>query len=277
MSAPLLRLTGLRAGYAARDGERRVLEGLDLSIDAGEMVALLGPNGSGKTTLLRVIAGTVRRSAGEIELLGRSIDEWSRVDLARSVALVPQSLELPSGFRVSEVVTMGRTPHGRRWFSWEADDRRAVAEALRDADAESLADRPVTELSGGEKQRVLVALALAQEPMLLLMDEPTTHLDVAHAPALLARLSALRERRAVTVVVVLHDLVLAGMWGARVVLLEGGRVAADGPPGQVLRPDLVRRAYGVAVEEVRTERGRRIVVPHFPSSAVGDGARRRAG
>ena len=262
-----MRLTAVDAGYRAAGGERRVLERVDLELQRGEMVAMLGANGSGKTTLLGVMAGTIRPTAGTIELFGRPIGTWSRAEIARSVAVLPQSLELPAGFRVSEVVAMGRTPHSGRWFGWQPDDERAVADALRDADAESLVDRPVTELSGGERQRVLVALALAQEPKLLLMDEPTTHQDVAHATWLLASVSRLRHVRGVTVVVVLHDLVLAGMWAPRVIVLDSGHITADGPPDKALRPEVVRRAYGVAVETVVTEAGRRILVPHLPTLA----------
>lgn len=264
MTDPVVRMAAVAAGYRTASGERHVLESVDLELRRGEMAALLGANGSGKTTLLGVMAGTIRPTAGSVELFGRPLQSWSRVEVARAVAVSPQALELPAGFRVSEVVAMGRTPHRGSWFGWEPDDRRAVAEALRDADAESLADRPVTELSAGERQRVLIALALAQEPELLLMDEPTTHLDVAHAAALLASLSRLQRARGVTVVVVVHDLVLAAMWAPRVVVLDAGRVAADGPPDDALRPDVVQRAYGVAVEALVTGQGHRILVPRLP-------------
>ena len=265
MTLPVLRLTDVEAGYRTARGERRVLRGVDLEVGRGEMLAVLGANGSGKTTLLGVIAGTLPTIGGMVELDGRPIGQCSRVEIARSVAVLPQSLELPAGFRVAEVVAMGRTPHDGRWFGWGPEDQRAVEDALRDADAESLADRPVSELSGGERQRVLVALALAQEPRLLLMDEPTTHLDVAHATALLATLSRLQRVRGMTVIVVLHDLVLAGSWAPRVVILDEGRVVADGPPETALVPEVARRAYGVAVDTAVTEGGRRVLVPHVPS------------
>ncbi len=266
MSEPVVHLASVAAGYRGAGGERRVLTGVDLELQRGEMAALLGANGSGKTTLLGVISGTIRPTAGSVELFGRPIATWSRAEVARSVAVSPQSLELPAGFRVSEVVAMGRTPHPGSWFGWEPDDLRAVADALRDADAESLADRPVTELSAGERQRVLIALALAQEPELLLMDEPTTHLDVAHAAALLSSLSRLQRVRGVTVVVVVHDLVLAGMWAPRVIVLDDGRVAADGPPEEALRAEVVQSAYGVSVETLVTGQGRRILVPRLPAA-----------
>lgn len=267
MTQPVVGLVGVEAGYRGARGDRRVLRGIDLELRPGEMAALLGPNGSGKTTLLGVMAGTIRPTGGTAQLYGRDLSAWSRAEIARSVAVLPQSLELPAGFRVSEVVALGRTAHARSWFGWRPEDERAVVEALRDADAESLADRAVTELSGGERQRVLVAMALAQEPSLLLMDEPTTHLDAAHVAALLSSVERLQRVRGVTVVVVLHDLALAGAWAPRVVLLREGRVVADGPPDRALRPDLVQGAYGVAVESAVTDRGRRIIVPRLPTAS----------
>ena len=266
MSDVVLRLDGVHAGYRTADGERPVLAGVDLQVRAGETVALLGANGSGKTTLLGVMAGTIRATRGSVELLGVPIGAHSRAEIARSVAVLPQSLELPAGFRVSEVVALGRTPHGTSRFGWGDEDHRAVADALRDAGAEDLADRPVTELSGGERQRVLVALALAQEPRLLLLDEPTSHLDVAHGASLLVALSRLQRARGVTVVAVLHDLVLAATWAPRVAVLDAGRIVADGPPDAALGPDVVRQAYGVTMDSAVTESGHRVLVPRLPSA-----------
>jgi iron complex transport system ATP-binding protein len=258
-----IEIAGLRVSYDADgDARREVLRDLDLVVAAGELVALLGPNGSGKTTLLRAIAGTLRRDAGRVSLFGRDLDAWSRNGLARRVAVLPQSLVLPDGFRVVELVEMGRAPHATRWFGSSAEDAEAVERALADADALDLAERHADELSGGERQRVLVAMALAQEPELLLLDEPTLHLDIAHQASLLATVARLRERRGLTVVAVLHDLNLAAAHAPRVAVLGAGRVVADGSPAAVLRPDLVRDAFGVAVDEARTADGRRFLVPH---------------
>jgi iron complex transport system ATP-binding protein len=254
---------GVHAGYRSSDGSwRAALRGVDLDVGEGEAVVLIGPNGSGKTTLLRCIAGTLP-ARGEVRLWGRPVRDFGRREIAQRLAVVPQSLELPAGFRVAEVVALGRAPHARRAWGSSAEDRAAVERALLDADAADLADRPVEELSGGERQRVLVALALAQEPELLLLDEPTAHLDVAHGAGLLRTLTRLQELRGVTVVVVLHDLGLAAAWATRVVLLDEGRIRADGVPERALEPRLVRDAYGTAVELARTASGRGIIVPYL--------------
>jgi iron complex transport system ATP-binding protein len=277
MSATI-EIAGLRVSYDMDgDARREVLRGLDLVVAAGEMVALLGPNGSGKTTLLRAITGTVRRDAGRVSLFGRDLDAWSRDGLARRVAVLPQSLVLPDGFRVVELVEMGRAPHATRWFGSSAEDAEAVERALADADALDLAERHADELSGGERQRVLVALALAQEPELLLLDEPTLHLDIAHQASLLATVARLRERRGLTVIAVLHDLNLAAAHAPRVAVLGAGRVVADGSPEAVLRPDLVRDTFGVAVDEARTADGRRFLVPHAGIGARNEPSARNEG
>jgi iron complex transport system ATP-binding protein len=260
---PLAAARDLVVGFPLPHGRRReVLRGLNLSLARGEVVALLGTNGSGKTTLLRTFAGTLLPDAGSVTFDGQPIGSWRRDALARRVAVLPQQLELPVGFRVAELVAMGRAPHARRLFAATADDDRAIVRALFDADAADLADHPVEELSGGERQRLLVAMALAQEPDLLLLDEPTLHLDLAHQLALLAAIRRLRDQRGLTVLAVLHDLNLAAAFAPRVAVLDGGRVVADGPPSEVLSPDLVQRVFGVTVDEARTPDGRRHLALH---------------
>lgn len=262
MSA-VLEIEGLNVSYPESGGaRRRVLRDLTMSVQAGELVALLGANGSGKTTLLRAIAGTIDPDAGRIRLFGRDLSSWSRGSLARRVAVLPQSLVLPDGFRVAELVEMGRAPHATRWFGASPDDAAAVESALVDADALDLAERHADELSGGERQRVLVAMALAQEPELLLLDEPTLHLDIAHQASLLATVERLRGRRGLTVIAVLHDLNLAIAHAPRIAVLGSGRIVADGEQQAVLHPNVVREAFGVAVDEAHTADGRRFLVPH---------------
>jgi iron complex transport system ATP-binding protein len=244
--------------YPMPDGRRReVLRSVDLTLARGDLVALVGTNGSGKTTLLRLLTGVLKPDAGVVRFEGRPLADWRRLDLARRVAVLPQQLDLPVGFRVAELVEMGRAPHARRLFGSTEADERAVARALADAGALDLADRFAEELSGGERQRLLVAMALAQEPDLLLLDEPTLHLDLAHQVALLAAIRRLRDQRGVTVLAVLHDLNLAAAFAPRVAILDEGRLVADGPPAEVLTPDLVRRVFGVDVDQALTPDGRR--------------------
>jgi iron complex transport system ATP-binding protein len=267
--APVAQASALAFSYPLPGGRRRdVLHGVDLAIAAGELVALVGTNGSGKTTLLRLLAGTLRPDAGALVLFGRTALSWSRMDLARRVAVLPQSLELPTGFRVGELVTMGRLPHSRSLFGTTPEDEEAVERALRDADARDLAARYAEELSGGERQRVLVAMALAQEPQLLLLDEPTLHLDLAHQVSLLDTIGRLRRERGIAVVAVLHDLALATV-APRVAVLDSGRVVADGPSDEVLTAALVRRVFGVAVEALRDSAGHLRLVPSIQPQDLG--------
>ncbi|MGI8658291.1 MAG: ABC transporter ATP-binding protein, partial [Candidatus Limnocylindria bacterium] len=261
MSA-VVEIEQLNVSYDTGSGpRRRVLRDLALTVAEGELLALLGPNGSGKTTLLRAIAGTIAPDSGRIALFGRDLGSWTRIGLAKRVAVLPQSLVLPEGFRVVELVEMGRAPHATRWFGASAEDAEAVERALADADALDLAERHADQLSGGERQRVLVAMALAQEPELLLLDEPTLHLDIAHQATLLSTVDRLRHRRGLTVIAVLHDLNLAAAHAPRVAVLGSGRIIAEGDPTDVLRPHLVRSTFGVEVDEARTDDGRRFLVP----------------
>jgi iron complex transport system ATP-binding protein len=257
-AATVTALREVHFGYPRHGREPlAVLRGVDLAVAPGELVALLGANGSGKTTLLRLVSGALQPDRGWVQVAGRPVREWSRDGLARRVAVLPQQLDLPDGFRAAELVEMGRAPHARRLFGSTAEDERAIQRALADADALDLADRYPHQLSGGERQRVLVAMALAQEPELLLLDEPTLHMDLAHQVTLLRAMRRLRAERNLTVLAVLHDLNLAAAFAPRVVVLHEGRVAADGPPGAVLTPDLVARVFGVRVQLARTESGDR--------------------
>jgi iron complex transport system ATP-binding protein len=257
--APLIEARGVAFAYRAA---RPVLRGVNLAIRPGELVALLGTNGSGKTTLLRLLAGTTRPDAGAVAFGGRPIGEWRRGELARRIAVLPQHLDLPPGFRVAEVVQMGRAPHAERLFGAARGDAAAVERALHEADATALADRPVDELSGGERQRVLVAMALAQEPELLLLDEPTLHLDLAHQIGLLQMVMRLC-RGGLAAVAVLHDLALAARVD-RVAVLDAGRIGADGAPAGVLTPDLVREAFGVRMTHATDAAGERHLVLERP-------------
>ncbi|HEX9737879.1 MAG TPA: ABC transporter ATP-binding protein [Candidatus Limnocylindria bacterium] len=246
-SPPILELKEVGFGYRRRGRpDREVLRGVSLSVTPGELVALLGPNGSGKTTLFRVAVGLLAGS-GSVRLDGRPVTDWTRREIAQRIAILPQLPTVPDGFRVEELVEMGRAPHARSRFGASAEDADAVERALIDADAVDLVGRRVDELSGGERQRVLVAMTLAQEPRLLLLDEPTQHLDLAHQVALLATLDRLRRTRGLAVVAVLHDPALTALADPRVVLLSAGRVVADGPAAEVLRPTLLARVFDISV------------------------------
>lgn len=245
---PILELTGVSFGYRRRGRpDREVLRGVSLAVTRGEMVALLGPNGSGKTTLLRLAVGMLSAGSGRVDVDGAPVSSWTRRQIAQRIAILPQLPTVPDGFRVEELVEMGRAPHARSRFGATSEDAIAVERALVDADAGDLVGRRVDELSGGERQRVLVALTLAQEPRLLLLDEPTQHLDLAHQVALLATLDRLRRTRGLAVVAVLHDPALTALAQPRVVLLAAGRVVADGPAAEVLTPATVSRVFDISV------------------------------
>ena len=244
-----LSLAGVHVALEARP----VLAGLDLELAAGELLLLAGRNGAGKTTLLRTAAGLVRPGAGRVELDGRPLTDFSRRELARQIAYVPQESGVPFPFTAGQLVLLGRTPHlGLLAFASRADDPAAEA-ALRRLGLEALADRSVLELSGGERQLVQLARALAQDAEVLLLDEPTAHLDLGHRALVLGVLRALaREGRAV--LVVSHDLSAAG-YANRVALLAEGRILAAGAPSEVLRPDRLRAAFGVEVQVFATPAG----------------------
>jgi len=248
MSDPILAFDAVTFAYHSRGRTgREVLRGLTLAVASGELVALLGPNGSGKTTLLRLAVGLLPADSGRVNVDGRPVSAWTRREVAQRIAILPQLPTVPDGFRVEELVEMGRAPHARSRFGATAQDEAAVERALLDADAVDLVGRRVDELSGGERQRVLVAMTLAQEPRLLLLDEPTQHLDLAHQVALLATLDRLRRTRGLAVVAVLHDPALTALANPRVVLLSDGRVVADGLAKDVLHPATVARVFEIPV------------------------------
>ena len=261
MSEAVTRLSGVTAGYRSRG----VLRDVDLVVEAGDAIALLGPNGSGKTTLLRVLAGTLAPSAGSVELFGRPIGTWTRAEIARVVTVLPQGMELPEGFRVADVVALGRVPHATTRFGAPPGDVPIVAEALADAGATDLARRPVGELSGGERQRVLLAMALAQQPRLLLMDEPTLHLDLGHQLALLELVAHLRRARGLTVVAVLHDPNLATRFADRILLLHDGRLLPAGGGPAPLDLGAATRAFGVPLETAVTAEGGTVIAVGRPA------------
>ncbi len=233
------------AGVTLRHGSRTVLHGVDLEVRAGERVCIIGPNGAGKTSLLRCLTGLATATTGQVRLDGVPIAEQSRDRLARTIAVVPGQLALPFSMRVEEVVALGRIPHEHRFAGPRLGDLAAVEAAMERAGVTHLRGRDARELSLGERQLVLIAMALAQQGRLLVLDEPTVHLDLRHQVAVMQLVSDLNERQGLTVIAVLHDLALAATVFPRLVLLADGRVVADGPPASVLSPEQIRGVYGV--------------------------------
>lgn len=220
---------------------------IDLTIERGERVAVLGPNGSGKTTLLKLMLGLLHPRTGEVCFEGDIRGRVRRRDLARAIAMVPQELLLPYALTASEVVRLGRTPYLHRYRGPTSKDLEAVQTAMAATDVLSLAGRPYNELSGGERQRVILAMALAQQPRLLLLDEPTRSLDLSHQLRILSLIMGLNVERGLTIVSSMHDLNLASLYFNRLVLLSSGRIVADGPPEAVIQPDLIQEVFGVSV------------------------------
>lgn len=237
-------------GVSFRYGKNVVLDGVTLGIPQGDMVALIGANGAGKSTLLGVASGTLRPDHGHVELDGRSVHSFPALQRAMRIALVPQALTIPFAFTVRELVGLGRTPY-IGFLGNESDrDRHAVEAVLEVTDTHRFSNRSVLDLSAGERQRVLLALALAQEPDLLLLDEPTANLDIAHQLSILELLRDLNRERALTVLAAVHDLNLAGLCFDRILALDSGHIVADGTPQDVLTSAVVRRVYGTDVRIV---------------------------
>ena len=262
----MLRVAGLRVAY----GQREVLTGVDLTVGTGEVVGLVGPNGCGKTTLLRAITRVVPWVSGEVEIggpsassghgpstssgRGRAVSALSTRELARLVAVVPQSPVLPVGYTAEEVVLMGRTPHLGFLAQEGPRDYERAREALARVGAEDLASRRVDELSGGERQSVVLARALAQDAPVLLLDEPTANLDIGHQIRVARLVRELAKTEGLAVLAAVHDLTLASLYCDRLALMAGGRVVATGLPADVLNADNLRAAYGVDATILRVDR-----------------------
>jgi iron complex transport system ATP-binding protein len=251
-----LAANAVTAGY----GSRVVLRDCSFAIGSGEIVAVVGPNGAGKSTLLRVLAGLLRPVAGSVLLDGQDLATLSRSQVARRIAVVPQIFDTLFPFTVREVVALGRTARLSPLGSPAATDVAAVDRAIDDLELRALASRRIDRLSGGERQRAVLAMALAQETEVLLLDEPTVHLDPAHQIAILDLIRALAAKRGLAVCAVLHDLNLASTFASRIVVIADGRVAREGSPAEVLRADLVRGIFGNGLEVIERD-GHPAVLP----------------
>ncbi|MDN6329274.1 MAG: ABC transporter ATP-binding protein [Brachybacterium sp.] len=236
-----LQVQDLTLGY----GERTVIEGLDLDLLPGRVTAIVGANASGKSTLLRSMSRLLTPRHGQVLLDGEQVHRLPARQLARVLGLLPQSPLTPEGITVADLVGRGRHPHQAILSRWSAADDEAVAAALDTTGIAELAERPVDELSGGQRQRVWIAMALAQDTDVLLLDEPTTFLDVNHQVDVLDLLTDLNRERGITLVMVLHDLNLAARYSDQLVMIAGGAVAAGGAPAEVLTEQRVREVFGL--------------------------------
>nr|WP_225937080.1 ABC transporter ATP-binding protein [Myxococcus sp. RHSTA-1-4] len=250
----------LVAGY----GPRPILHGVDCEVRPGELWAVLGPNGTGKSTLLRAVLGVVPWSRGEVRLFGRARAEWEPRALARKLAWVPQNFEPAEGFSGLELVLMGRSPHLGLWGLPSAKDAALARAVLEELGVAYLADRPGEALSGGERRMLLLARGLVQEPELLLLDEPTAFLDVAHQVGTLDRVRA-RVDAGLGAVAVLHDVNLAAAFATHVLLLRDGKVLARGPAGTVLERGALEALYGLPMETALAPSGARLFAPRAPA------------
>lgn len=253
---PLLELQGLGAGY----GPSPVLRDVDWTVGAGELWVVLGPNGTGKSTLLRAVLGTLPWTRGGVRVMGRERREWEARTFARNVAWVPQGLESAEGFTGLELVLMGRSPHLGAWGLTSASDETLAWEVLRELGVEALAERSCDELSGGERRMLLLARGLVQQARLLLLDEPTAFLDVAHQVKALERVRA-RVERGLGAVAVLHDVNLAAAFATHVLLLREGHVLARGPVSDVLQRERLEALYEVPMETADAASGARLFAP----------------
>jgi iron complex transport system ATP-binding protein len=241
-------------------GGARVVHAVSASVEAGEWVCLIGPNGAGKTTLLRAVAGLLTY-AGAISLAGRDAAILGRRELSREVAFVPQVPAMPAEMTVLDYVLLGRTPHIGYLGTEGRSDREAAARALVRLDLTDLARRPLGSLSGGERQRAVLARALAQEAPLLLLDEPTTSLDVGRQQQALELIDALRRAEGLTVLSAMHDLTLAGQYAERLLLLARAELVASGPPEEVLTEELIAAHYAASVRVLGLDGAGMAVVP----------------
>jgi len=225
-----------------------VLHHIDLVVEKGEMVALLGPNGSGKTTLIKLISGVLKPSEGEIRLDGSRLSRLKRREVAQRVAVVPQQFNMPFAFTLREVVFLGRTPFLKTFSDEGKRDYQVVEQTIALIGIEQLKERFFNELSGGERQKAILAMALAQEPKLLLLDEPTAHLDINHQVEILSLVRSLNREQGLTVIGAMHDLNLAALYFNRVILLKQGSIVADGPPEKVLTEESIKEVFSASVQ-----------------------------
>ncbi|WP_210579654.1 ABC transporter ATP-binding protein [Streptomyces sp. GESEQ-4] len=264
MTGNRLTAQGLTLAYE----DRTVVDGLDLQVPDGKVTVIVGPNACGKSTLLRALGRLLKPKRGAVLLDGTELSRIPTRRIAQAVGLLPQTPVPPEGITVADLVSRGRQPHQKWWQQWSEADETAVARAMERTGTAELAERPVDELSGGQRQRVWIAMALAQETDVLLLDEPTTYLDIAHQVEVLDLVRQLNQERGRTVVAVLHDLNQAARYADHIVAMKAGRIVAQGVPADVVTAELVQEVFGLASVVVPDPvTGDPLVVPGPPRSA----------
>jgi ABC-type cobalamin/Fe3+-siderophores transport system ATPase subunit len=255
----MLQVTSLYVSYT----HRPVLYDINLTLSAGTILAIIGPNGSGKTTLIRAVSGVQPAQKGEIRIMGQDLEKLSSIERACRIAVVPQALNLPPAFTGWETVLLGRTPHLNWLGQISKRDEEIARSAMQRTDSLQLADRYMGELSGGEQQRLMLARALTQEAPILLMDEPTAHLDLQYQVVLLEQIRNLSHQENLAVLIAMHDLNLVARYADQVALLENGRIQSQGKPEKVLTAESLSEIYGVQLQVIHPELTKSLVI--FPS------------
>jgi iron complex transport system ATP-binding protein len=245
----------LEGGYDAKP----VVREINLTLETGEWLSLVGANGSGKSTFLKLLCRILNPTKGVVFLDGKAIAILPPHVVAQKIAILPQQQTIPTGLTVEALVSLGRTPH-QPWWQWElnSEDRQKVEVAIAQTQLEKFRDRPLSELSGGERQRAFLALAIAQDPKVLLLDEPTTYLDLNYQLQLLELLKTLNQTQQLTIITVLHDINLAARYSDRLALLKQGSLDSIGKPAEVLKPEAIARVFGVEVVVIKTPVGLQI-------------------
>jgi iron complex transport system ATP-binding protein len=256
-------------------GDLPVLKNLSLSIQKGDFFIIIGPNGSGKTTLMKVISGIEKYRKGRLEILGRPMRKYTRKTLARAIALVPQMVPVDFPFSVTELVLMGRSPHLGILGLEQEKDLEIARQAMAFTGVEGLAHRKVDQLSGGERQRVFIARAICQEPQIMLLDEPTASLDLAHQVRVMDLMERLKQEKGITVVMVSHDVNLAAMYGDRLLLLKEGQIVSMGLPEEVLTYKTLKEAYGCNLLVDKSPLGKFQRVTLVPGKCLNDSMENR--
>ncbi|GGW36481.1 ABC transporter ATP-binding protein [Streptomyces xantholiticus] len=272
---PRLRAEDLTLSY----DQRTVAEGLGVDIPDHSFTVIIGPNACGKSTLLKALARMLKPRSGKVYLDGAAIASYRSREVARRLGLLPQSSTAPGGITVGDLVARGRYPHQRLLKQWSAEDETAVTEAMRQTGVLELADRPVDDLSGGQRQRVWLSMVLAQQTSILLLDEPTTYLDIAHQVEVLDLCAKLHARKGHTVVAVLHDLNQACRYATHLIVMKpGGTVAAEGDPSTVMTAELVQDVFGLPCRIIDDpETGTPLMIPAAPQRHEPAGTPARAG